>query len=464
MSEGRPGRPEVERIPRINRLLYASGSVGGNAIGRSKDLWLLYFYAPPEDADIERRATTLMVGAVLFSIRFLEAFDDPLIGYWSDRTRSRWGRRIPFVVAATPVLSLMFVLIWLPPSGHESTSNAIYLFFVLALFHLFSTLSGGPFESLLPEIARNNEDRLSIVSWQVAFGVAGAALALVGSGFIIDVFGFQVMALVMAAIALASRFVALGGAWRPAVEAARAPAAPPPSGSFRESIMTCMRNDQFMLFLPTYIFYNMGVLMVTGIIPFLVKEVLEYENEGTVTAMINAVALGVLVLALPLIVNLARRRGKRRMYSAGMLYASVYFPLLFFVGFVPGVPGLVQVLVFAAFLGLPLAPVQAFPNALIADITDYDTLRTGERREGTYYATQAMFEKTASSLAPLLLAVLLTIGSTTEDPLGIRLVGPVAGLSTFIGYLAFRGYWLPDDVTEESVRLARAARAPGRER
>jgi GPH family glycoside/pentoside/hexuronide:cation symporter len=113
------------------------------------------------------------------------------------------------------------------------------------------------------------------------------------------------------------------------------------------------------------------------------------------------------------------------------------------------------VLVFAAFLGLPLAPLQTFPNALIADITDYDTIRTGERREGTYYATQAMFEKTASSLAPLLLAVLLSIGSTTENPIGIRLVGPVAGLSTFIGYLAFRGYWLPDEVTAESVRAAR---------
>jgi Na+/melibiose symporter-like transporter len=310
------------RLPRVNRLLYASGSIGGNAIGRSKDLWLLYFYAPPEDADIQRRATTLMVGVVLFSIRFIEAFDDPLIGYWSDRTRSRWGRRIPFVIAATPFLSLMFVFIWLPPSGHESTANAVYLFFVLALFHLFSTLSGGPFESLLPEIARTNEDRLSIVSWQVAFGVAGAALALVGSGFIIDIFGFPAMALLMATIALISRFVALGGAWRPAIEAARTPAAPPPSGSFWKSVTTCMRNDQFVLFLPTYIFYNMGVLMITGVIPFLAKEVLEYENEGTISALINAVAIGVLVLALPLIVRLAKRQGKRRMYSLGMLYAS----------------------------------------------------------------------------------------------------------------------------------------------
>ncbi len=442
------------RLPLVTRLLYASGSIGGNAIGRSKDLWLLYFYAPPDDADISRRTTLLAVGVVLFSIRFIEAFDDPLIGYWSDRTRSRWGRRIPFVITATPFLSLMFVVLWFPPSSDQSMSNAIFLFAALALFHLFSTLSGGPFESLLPEIARNNEDRLSIVSWQVAFGVAGAAVALVGSGFIIDAFGFQVMAMIMATLALVFRFVGLAGAWRPAVEAARTAAKPPPAESFWQSIVTCMHNDQFVLFLPTYIFYNMGVLMITGVMPFLVKEVLEFENEGTMTALINAVAIGMLVVVLPTFVKLAKRHGKKRMYSLGMLYAAIYFPFLFFIGFIPGIPGVVQVLIYAAFLGLPLAPLQTFPNALIADLTDYDTLRTGERREGTYFATQAMFEKTASSLAPLLLAILLTLGSTTENPIGIRLVGPVAGLSTLIGYLAFRGFWLPDTVNEETVRAA----------
>ena len=55
--------PAEERLPRLNRLLYASGSIGGNAIGRSLDLWILFFYAPPDDADIPRRATTLAAGA-----------------------------------------------------------------------------------------------------------------------------------------------------------------------------------------------------------------------------------------------------------------------------------------------------------------------------------------------------------------------------------------------------------------
>ena len=76
------------------------------------------------------------------------------------------------------------------------------------------------------------------------------------------------------------------------------------------------------------------------------------------------------------------------------------------------------------------------------------------RREATYYATQAMFEKVAGAFAPLLLAILLAVGSSVDNPLGIRLVGPVAGAATLVGYLVFRRYWLPDSVNAESVRDA----------
>lgn len=451
----------MERLPRAARLIYASGSIGGNAISRTVDLWLLYFYAPPADADIPRRASTLLVGVVLTAIRLVEALDDPIIGYWSDRTRSRWGRRIPFVLLATPFLSLFFVLLWLPPVGHSSGGNAGFLVVVLWCFYLFSTLSGGPFESLLPEIAPRNEDRLSIVSWQVGFGVLGALLALVVSGLIIDRWGFVAMALVMAAVALVSRFLALAGAWRRATSIARERPEPPAMMSVREAVTACLRNDQFAAFLPTFIFYNMGVQMMTGVMPFLVTEVLQKEEEGRMVAIMNGVAIGVVVAALAPMVFLARRAGKRLVYSAGMLFASCYFPLLFFVGFLPVVPKDAQAIAFAALMGLPLAPLQTFPNALIADITDYDALQTGMRREATYYATQATFEKLASAMAPGLLAALLVIGSTRDDPWGIRLVGPIAGLATFVGYLAFRRYWLPDTVTAETIAAARAHKTHG---
>lgn len=192
--------------------------------------------------------------------------------------------------------------------------------------------------------------------------------------------------------------------------------------------------------------------MMTGVLPFYVEEVLERDKPGVMVAVLTGSAIAVVVVVLPFVVLLARRRSKRESYGWGMLFASLYFPLFFFAGFVPAVPAGGQAVAFALLLGLALAPVQTFPNALIAVITDYDHLRTGERREATYYAT---LEKTASAAATGLLVALLAIGSTTADPLGIRLVGPVSGALALVGYLVFRRYWLPDAVTAASVAEAR---------
>ncbi len=446
------------RMPLASRLLYASGSLGGNALGRSRDLWLVFFYLGDDDGDVERRGAAFAIGAVLVIGRLIEAFDDPLIGYWSDSTRSRWGRRIPFVLAATPFMAIFFVLLWMPPNPGETMGNVIFLFAIFWFFNLFSTLSGGPMESLLPEIARRNDDRLSIVGWQVAFGVVGTAVAFIASGLLVDAFGFVAMAIIVAGIAFASRYIALTGAWRRSIEASQAIYAEDQKverPSVWQSITTCLRNDQFLVFLPSFVLYSVGVQIITGVMPFYVESVLGRDEPGTMVAVLSACALGVLMLILPVAILLARRRSKRQVYGWGMLFAGLYFPLFAIAGFLPGIPVVAQGITYALLIGVALAPVQTFPNALIADITDYDTVRTGERREATYYATQQTLEKIAGAAGPGILIALLALGSTAEDPLGIRLVGPVAGVLALAGYVVFRRFWLPDNVTEESVAEAR---------
>jgi GPH family glycoside/pentoside/hexuronide:cation symporter len=460
---------DVPELPLANRLLYASGSLGGNVIGRSKDLWLIYFYVG--NADVDKRVPILLLGALFTAARLIEALDDPLIGWWSDRTSSRWGRRIPFVVLSTPFYALFFVLLWTPPIAGESLWNALYFFLALEAFHLFSTLSGGPFESLLPEIAVRSKDRVNVVAWQVAFGTVGAAIALVGSGIIRDAFGFQAMAIVMAVLGMSSRYLALTGAWRHVrldVEPARL--------NPIEAVRSTFTNSQFLFFLPTFILFNMAISMMTAALPFWSGAVLLGDfpaalataegrsqatlklaglemgiGEGTVVALLTAAAILVVLLSLPFAYRLAVRRGKAWVYSAAMLIGGVYLPFIAFMGFVPGVDTLLQAMIFVAFMGVPMAAVFTFPNAIQADIIDYDELRTGMRREAVYYGTQATLEKTASALFPLILTSLLILGSTADNPVGIRLVGPVAGLSAMLGFLAFRGYWLPDTVTAETV-------------
>jgi GPH family glycoside/pentoside/hexuronide:cation symporter len=436
-------------LPRRNMLLYASGSFAGNVISRSMDLWLIYFLAPPQDATgVARRTSVLAVGAILTATRLLESLDNPLIGYWSDRTSSRWGRRIPFVLFATPFWALFFVLLWTPPNGHETIANGVYLFAMMQGFLLFSTLSGGPFASLMPEIAVTSKERVGVVTWEVFFGTVGAALALVGSGVIKELWGFQAMAAVMAILALASRYLALGGIWRRVrVEQ------PPARLDLRQAFRSTFTNDQFLYFLPTFVFFNMGVSLLLAALPYYVKEVLVQNREGLYVSLFTAGAIVVVLVSLPFVYRLAILKGKAWVYGTAMLLGAIYLPTMFFMGFIPVIPKVVQAFIFVPFLGVPMAAVFTFPNALMADIIDYDELRTGMRREAMYYGIQSTLEKMASALFPAILAGLLVLGGTTSDPLGIRLVGPVAGLAVFLAMLSFRGYRLPDTVTAETVRV-----------
>lgn len=452
--------PQANALPSRAATFYASGSFTGNLISRVAAVWIFYFYA--HSADGGPRVPLWLLGGIITATGLISAFDDMLVGYWSDRTRSRWGRRVPYIVLATPVWALLIFLLWAPPVPGESLVNAVYLYVVLQSFEFFRTLSGGPFEALLPEIAPQNEDRVRIVVRQVFFGTLGAAVALVAAGPVIDHFGYRWMAAGAALLALGSRYLALAGVWRH-IRRDIPPAATPLLSAYR----ACFRNDQFRAFLPTFVLFNLGTTLMTVALPFYVRQIFQTEESrvGTITAIMSAMPIAAVLLSLPLVQRLALRRGKAYVYALCMLAGALYFPVLFFMGFVPQVPSLVQGLLFMPPVGLAMVGVYVFPNALMADIIDYDALRTGERREGIYYAAQDFIENLVLALHGSILAGLLAFGSTPENPLGIRLVGPFAGVGIFIAWWIFRRYTLPDTVTAEALAAAPADAAllPARE-
>lgn len=446
---------DTQALPLRTKLIYASASLGGEALSQSRGLWLLYFYAPPDDADIEGLLPRVLAGALLTAGRLLEAFDDALIGWWSDRTRSRLGRRLPFILGATPFWAVFAVLLFTPPRDAGTAGIAVYLFFTLELGFLFSTLSAGPYEALLPELARRSQDRVSISALRFYFGAAGGAVGIGLSSLLKDSIGFQGMAIVMASILLVTRYVGMAGVWRPALQS-RAVAEIP----FRQALRLTFANRSFLSFLPTFVLFQTALQLLLGALPFFVNAVLGYEDEGTWVAILGATAIVCALAAVPLFSRLAARRSKRAAYRAAMVGAAAACPLFAVAGLLPGIPAEAQAVVILAVIGIPLAGNYLFPAALTADIVDDDLARTGMRREASYYGTQNVVEKTATSLAPLLLALLLLAGDSAENPLGIRVAGPLAGLIVLSGYFVFRHYRLPDDVLANRRGAATMQREP----
>lgn len=452
------------------KLAYSAGNLPGQVISQAFALWLIFFYAPPEGEDAttflpalalpdlglglfalpDELAPRVLLGLTLTIAGILEAFDDPIIGYLTDRTRSRWGRRIPYVVLATPWWAVLFFMLFVPPFGDGSIANLLWLIVVLEGYWLASNVAGAPLEALMPHIAKSHDDRVTVASMQLVFGIIGAFIGLAVSGVLIDLVGFAGMAAILAVVGFAGRYASLAGCW----DYARTDDEPSTPG-FVRSVRETFSNPHFVAFLPGFIFFRIAQIMITAWIPFYVAAVLgDTElfglsgsgDEGLFTSALTAlIILGVLA-GIAIFAPLARRAGKARAFRVSMLWGAATLFTLFFVGFVPGVPKLAQTAVAVLVAALPMAGVFMLPNILIADIVDHDARRTATRREGMFYGTQNLLEKSASAFAPLIFALVLLAGDSAGDPLGIRLVGPVGGVLLLVGWFSFRRYALYDDV------------------
>ncbi len=443
-------------LPLRTKLFFATSNVGSDALARSRSLWLVYFYAPPADAHLPKLLPGLAVGLLLAVGTILGSLNEIVVGYFSDKTRSRLGRRIPYVLAGAPLWAVFAVLIFTPPAGAGNAVTAVYLFFMLELLFFFTTVAGGPYEALLPELAPSSEERMSVQSLKVYLGLAGTTIGLVGSDLLVHHVGFKAMALTMGALALLFRYVGLGGVWKRA-KLSRTPA----QISFREALRSTLANVSFRVLLPTVVLFAVSFELLQGVIPFYAHAVLG-KGSWLKSHTLLAVAIVAAVACVPLFQRLARRTSKRQAYRSSMLAAALAFPLLGIAGLLPGIPKEVQILVATALVGAPIGAHFLFPIPLTADVIDEDSGRTKLRREATYLGASHFVERTATSIAPLVLVLLRLLGDTRGHSLGIRLVGPAAGLIVLAGYFLFRAYDVPDEVRDRlPPQAAETVETPG---
>ena len=138
---------------------------------------LLLFYGTVVGLEPALAGTALLVALVF------DAFSDPVIGYWSDNTRSRWGRRHPFMYAAAIPVALCYSLLWQPPEWGDGALFA-YLVIMAILIRTLITFYETPSSALMPELSADYDERTSIQAWRSFFGWAG------GAGMAVFTYGF----------------------------------------------------------------------------------------------------------------------------------------------------------------------------------------------------------------------------------------------------------------------------------
>jgi GPH family glycoside/pentoside/hexuronide:cation symporter len=426
------------------KLLYAQGCLGQNVVNLIIVTWVVFFFS---GGGGRTPLMPLAIASIFFGIgRIIDIITDPIMGYISDNVTFKSGRRRPFIFWGAPLLALSLFLIWIPPTPEIMWTNIAWLFIFSNFYFTMLTVTAVPYRAVIPDIAPSSKERISLSAWMAIFGTFGVLIASLGGGPMIDAFGYPIMGIIIGAIVLVSFWISLLGI----KERRRSESDLKTKVPFLNTVLQTIKNKQFSAFAIGIICFQVGLQVFMIVLPFFVTEVL---GQGIAQVAIYQGAFVVIMLiGLPLWIKIGNKIGKRKGQLASLLLLAIICPFFFFIGYLPIVPPTIQAIIFFALFALPIAGLYVFPNAIVADITDYDELKTKKRREGIYYAGFGFVEKAAWAIAAFLVAAILPVfGFTAEYPLGIRLVGPIAGLLAFIGFIRFWRYRLPDKILGKSL-------------
>lgn len=395
------------RLTSWQKILYALGSLGVALSYQAFGTYIQFLYI-----DILGLKAQL-VGAGWAVYGLWNAINDPLAGYLSDRTRTRWGRRRPWIAATFIPVGLFFYLLWVPPQpllqGGE-TPLFVYFMAAVLIFDLLWTLVVMSWTALFPEMIPDEKERAGVSGWRQVFSVVGLLLgvalppALVGA----DWGGRGGMALVFGAITSLTLGVSLlGSRENPDVLREAQPA-------FVPALRATAANIAFRWFLTANLFKEFVFSMLTASIPFWAKYVLKINaptmlfglelDVGLQNSLLLGAALIMALPAIPVWALLARRVGGRRSWQLAHGVFSAALVFLFMVN------DFRQAVAAVSLVGLGFAGLLVMPDLLISDVIDQDETVTGARREGLYFGMNGFIIRFAFSLQGLVVGAIL--GST----------------------------------------------------
>ena len=425
-------------------ILYNLASVSFNIYDTILYAWIPYFYAPPKDSDLIQYIPLAAIGVILAGGRILDAVSDTLIGYLSDRTRTRWGRRKPYIFISSPILFLAFILIWLPPVPDTSGVNILYLAVVLFFFYWGYTGVLIPWFAFLPEMSAQNKERVKIASIGVALGVLGALIGGGLSGPLFQKLGAFPMALILGFVAFTAGELTLFG-----IKERHDNVSETPQMGFFMVVKEVFCDRQVLSFSFMVMFVQLTYQLMLMNVPYTTTLILGRKEADASLLMAEVIIL--MAASTPLWYWLLEKFPKRRVFRFIIVAMGVGFALNFFTGTLRNVSPLVQAMLIFPLAAIPLGGMFTAAIGIIADLTDYDQLKYGQQREAIYYGIYGIVRKTGWALCSLILAGVFSVfGYSAENPLGVRVIWLVCALSCLIGLLVFIPYKLGD--TKEDTK------------
>lgn len=437
---------KMKEEPGIGRvILYNLASMPLNIFDTVLVAWVMYFYIPPQESGLVQYIPLGLIGVILAGGRILDAITDPLVGYLSDHTTSRWGRRKPYIAFSGPFLFISFVLVWCPPVDGVSYLNAIFLSIVLFFYYWSYTGMLIPWFAYLPEMSQLNTTRVKISSIGVVIGVVGALIGGGLSGPLLESMGAFKMALILGLIGfLFGELSILGIKEKTGV---RPDHVNPGLKSFLEALKQVFTDKQVLSFSAMIMLAQMTYQLMLMNVPYFTTLILQ-RSESEASLLMGQIII-VMALSVPIWSLILKRISKKVVFRGILLSMSLGFLGTYFVGALPFLSIYQQAMLLLSLTIIPFGGMFVIVLALIADIADYDELKYGVRREAIYYGIYGIVRKSGWALCSLIVVTMFSLfGYSTENPEGVKGLWLICSACCLIGWIAFLPYKLGDSQEE----------------
>ncbi len=370
--------------------------------------------------------TIVGINVILIFIAFViwsvwNALNDPILGSLSDRTHTRWGRRIPWIMASIIPLGVIMILLYTPPISlgiNDQMTNFVYFLMIIIIFEFFYTMFSINQTSLFPEMFIEKDERGKVNVFRQIFIVIGLIAAFIlPTLFIPDLTdkrylpNYWIFSIVACTIIISMGFIFLKWGVHEKEEFRDDYKDMP---GFLESLKICVKNKSFLwpAFSLIMVWFVFG--MVPVIIPLYGKFVLGIENSIYISLM-----LALAFISAAIFVNvwriIAQKLGVRKAWMCSMLiWIITMIPLMF-------ISKGDMILAFLIFflIGIGFAGALLLRDLMWADVIDEDEIKTGVRREAAYYGVNALFMRLSTILVFLAISLVFSTtgwGQYTPNP------------------------------------------------
>jgi len=447
----------TEKLSRREKWTYGSGDLGFSLTTTLIGAYFAIYLTDVVGVSPVVAAIAIFVGSTW------DYINDPIVGYISDRTRSRWGRRRPFLLFGPLPFILVFALLWWRPPLYTPLALGLYYSVIYALYDTVATFVYMPYFALTPELTSDYDERTALTTTRMFFSILGSLIAftvplMIVGGFNPDHAGrVLLMGIVFGILsALPLWFVFFGTRERPEFMNQE------PAG-LRQAVRAAVKNRPFIFGLVIYLFTWAMISLIQLILLYYIKYVVQREAQSD---LIMATIFVVAMIALPLWQWISKRLNKRLAYIAGIAFLMIV--LLVLSSLNPGT-ALPLILILCVLAGVGVAAAHVLPWSIIPDAIEYGEMQTGTRHEGMFYSLITLAQKIAVSIAlPLALLVLDRSGYVSNSAIqppsaiaGIRLVaGPIPAILLGLGILFAALYPLGRENYTEIARRLEASRVP----